>query len=298
LASTPSEPTEPTAETAPAIEVGGGPVGVTADGDAAVWVVSSRGEQVSRIPSGATDPDLVVDVPGVPLRAVAADDAVWVSSFRGEQLLRIDAATGTITDTINTGAGPEGLASGFGSIWLVEQDAGNLVRIDPTTRTIVSRTDIGTARLPHVGSKAVYVAAFVDDRVLRIDPSTLVVQRSKKVCSGPQGMTEAAGRLWVACTFSDEVVALDPVTLERTSRIPVEGLPDSIVAQGGRLLVVAEEGPRLVIIDPASGEVTEEILLGEETALYDSANLDLAVSGGEAWVTSFKADRVYHVPLP
>src|SRR5688572_13251616 len=197
-----SEPTEAPVETAPAIEVGGGPVGVTADGDAAVWVVSSRGEQVSRIPSGATEPDLVVDVPGVPLRAVAAEGAVWVSSFHGEQLLRIDAATGKITDTIKTGAGPEGLASGFGSIWMVEQDAGNLVRIDPTTRTVVSRTDIGMARLPHVGSRAVHVAAFVDDQVLRIDPSTLVVQRSKKVCSGPQGMAEAAGRLWVACTFS------------------------------------------------------------------------------------------------
>jgi hypothetical protein len=62
--------------------------------------------------------------------------------------------------------------------------------------------------------------------------------------------------------------------------------------------VVAEEGPRLVTIDPAAGEVTDETTLGEETALYDSANLDLAVAGGEAWVSSFKADRVYHVPLP
>jgi DNA-binding beta-propeller fold protein YncE len=116
---------------------------------------------------------------------------------------------------------------------------------------------------------AVFVAAFTDDRVLRVDPRTLDVRRSAKVCSGPQGMVEAAGRLWVVCTFSDEVVALDPVALERTSRIPVKGLPDSMVAEGDRLL-----------------------------ALYGSANLDLAVAGGEAWVSSFKADRVYHVPLP
>jgi DNA-binding beta-propeller fold protein YncE len=142
------------------------------------------------------------------------------------------------------------------------------------------------------------VAAFADDRVLRIDPRTLDVRRSGKVCSGPQGMVEAAGRLWVACTFSDEVVALDPGSLAIVARVPVDGLPDSVVAHDGRLLVVAEEGPRLVSIDPASGEVAGETTLGAESALYDSANLDVAVAGDEAWVTSFKADRVYHVPAP
>ena len=44
--------------------------------------------------------------------------------------------------------------------------------------------------------------------------------------------------------------------------------------------------------------MTDEQVLGEETALYDSANLDVTVAGGEVWVTSFKADRVYHVPVP
>ena len=51
-------------------------------------------------------------------------------------------------------------------------------------------------------------------------------------------------------------------------------------------------------IDPATGEVTDDVVLGEESALYDSANLDLAVTGGDAWVSSFTADRVYRVPLP
>ena len=135
--------------------------------------------------------------------------------------------------------------------------------------------------------------------MLRIDPGTLDVQRSKKVCSGPQGMAEAAGKLWVACTFSDEVVALDPVTLERPSRIPVEGLPDSIVAHDGTAARGRRGGPAARGHRPGVRRGHRRAsLLGEETALYDSANLDLAVSGGEAWVTSFKADRVYHVPLP
>ena len=39
-------------------------------------------------------------------------------------------------------------------------------------------------------------------------------------------------------------------------------------------------------------------MLGEEDALNDRANLDLALVGDEAWVSSFNADRVYHLPLP
>lgn len=75
------------------VEVGDDPVGITAQDDS-VWVVSSGADEVSRIPAGGSGPDLVVDVPGTPLRAVAAAGAVWVTAFRGQQLLRIDAATG------------------------------------------------------------------------------------------------------------------------------------------------------------------------------------------------------------
>ena len=81
--------------------------------------------------------------------------------------------------------------------------------------------------------------------------------------------------------------------------MPVEGSPDSVLATPeGLLAVVAEEGPRLVVVDPATAAVVAEQVLGEEQALGDRANLDLALAGGEAWVSSFNADRVYHLPLP
>ena len=107
------------------------------------------------------------------------------------------------------------------------------------------------------------------------------------------------GRVWVTCTLSEELVALDATTLEKVASVPVEGSPDSVAATAdGRLVVVAEEGPRLVMVDPATATVTSETVLGEEQALNDRANLDLALVGDEAWVSSFNADRVYHVPLP
>jgi len=144
-----------------------------------------------------------------------------------------------------------------------------------------------------------YVAHYADGTVLRVDPRTEEVTASEPVCEGPQGMAVTGGRVWVTCTLADELVALDASSLEKVATVPVEGSPDSVAAtDDGRLAVVAEDGPRLVVVDPASASVVAETVLGEEPALNDRANLDLALAGGEAWVSSFFADRVYHVPLP
>ena len=78
----------------------------------------------------------------------------------------------------------------------------------------------------------------------------------------------------------------------------VAGLPDPVVADGDRVLVLAEEGPRLVVLDARSGEVLDETVLGEASALYDSANLDLVVSGDQVWATSHTEDGVHRVPVP
>ena len=292
------EPTEP--PVSPYVEVGAGPVGLTA-AKGAVWVVSAQGETVQRIPAGASEPDLTVDVPGVPLRATAAFGSVWVTSFAGKELLRLDQGTGEVTGSVRTGEGPEGVTSGFGSVWVVVQDAGRLLRIDPAANAVTADLDITVgARLVATGPDAMYVSHYQDNVVLRIDPGTNeVVGRSTAACEGPQSMAVLDGRVWVTCTVSEEVLALDATTLEEVARVPVAGSPDTVaVTPDGRLAVVAEEGPRLVVLDPADGTVLAEQVLGQELGLYDQANLDLAFAGGEAWVSSFDADRVYHVPLP
>jgi DNA-binding beta-propeller fold protein YncE len=296
---TPSEePSE--APVAPYVEVGDGPVGLAATADA-VWVVASRDNAVQRIPVGAPEPDLTVDVPDAPLRAAVAFGSVWVTSFRGQQLLRLDPATGAVAASLPTGEGPEGLTSGFGSVWLVVQDAGRLLRVDQETNEVVADLDITPgARLVTAGRDAVYVSHYRDNAVLRIDPATgQVTGRSTAACEGPQSMAVLDDLVWVTCTVSEEVLALDATTLEEVTRVPVPGSPDTVaVTPDGRLAVVAEEGPRLVVLDPADGSVLAEQVLGQELGLYDQANLDLAFAGGEAWVSSFDADRVYRVPLP
>ncbi len=287
-------------ELAPYVETPTGPVGLTATEDGAVWVVGAQSETVLRIPAGATEPDLTVDVPGVPLRTTAAYGSVWVTSFDGKKLLRLDPGSGEVVATIKTGEGPEGVAAGFGSVWVVAQDAGKLLRIDPATNSVDAEIELEVgARLVRPGPDAMYVAHYADDMVLRVDPKTNAVTSSEAVCDGPQAMAVLDGQVWVTCTLSDELVALDATTLQKVASVPVEGSPDSVAASAdGRLVVVAEDGPTLVVVDPATATVTSETVLGAELALNDRANLDLALVGDEAWVSSFNADRVYHLPVP
>lgn len=283
----------------PYVEVQAGPVGLTAT-QAAVWVVAARGEALQRIPVGATEPDLTVPLPGVPLRATTAFGSIWVTLFQGRKLLRLDPGTGHVNASLRTGEGPEGVTSGFGSVWVVVQDAGRLLRVDPETNQVAAELELAPgARLVTAGTDAMYVSHYQDGTVLRVDPATnAVTGRSTAACGGPQSMAELDGRVWVTCTVSGEVVALDGTTLQEVARVAVPGSPDTVaVTPDGRLAVVAEEGPRLVVLDPADGRVVGEQVLGQELGLYDQANLDLAFAGGEAWVSSFDADRVYHVPL-
>lgn len=295
----PADPASATAPGSPAVAVGTEPVGMTAGPDGDVWVVSAGDGTVARIPAGASGTDLEVDVPGLPLRAVAAYDAVWVTSFDRGLLLRVDPDEGRVLNRIRTGAEPEGVAAGHGSVWVVTQGAGDLVRVDPRSGRVVGRTDVGPgARLVTAGADLVHVAHFDDGRVLAIDPRTGRVVADREVCDGPQGMAEAHGLLWVACTSEDAVVALDPESVDVEHRVDVAGQPDSVVAtDDGSLLVVAEEGPTLVRIEPASASVAGSLPLSDKQPLFDEANLDIALAGDQAWVSSYVADVVHHVPV-
>jgi DNA-binding beta-propeller fold protein YncE len=282
------------------IVVGTGPVGLAVDTDGAVWVVSAQAETVSRVPAGADEPDLVVDVPGVPLRAVAAYDALWVTSFHGEEVLRLDPATGEVTARTPSGAGPEGMVAAFGALWVVAQDAGRLLRLDPATGRITEKIGIGLgARLVTAGERWLYVSHYRDSRVLRIDPRTGDVLRSPETCGGPQGLAVTSGRVWVACTVDGTVVALDAETLAPISSAPVADAPDAVrLLPDGRVLVASQAGPTLTLIDPADPGAATAVPLGDEDQLYDQANIDALVTDGRVLVSSFASDVLLRTSLP
>ena len=293
--------TEAPVDVAPYVETPTGPVGLTTTEDGAVWVVGAQSETVLRIPAGATEPDLTVDVPGVPLRTTAAYGSVWVTSFDGKELLRLDPATGEVVATIRTGAGPEGVAAGFDSIWVVAQDAGKLLRIDPGTNAVSDeiKLEVG-ARLVEAGPDAMYVAHYADDDDPPGRPEDehghLLRGRLRRAAGDGGARREDLGHLHAVrgAGRSRRHHAGRRSPRCRSRAHPTRSRPPTT----GGSSWSPSRARRLVLVDPATATVTSETVLGEEDALNDRANLDLALVGGEAWVSSFNADRVYHVPLP
>ncbi|RNL79595.1 PQQ-binding-like beta-propeller repeat protein [Nocardioides marmorisolisilvae] len=285
----------------PWVKVGAGPVGVAATEDGTVWAVGADSSTLARVVSGSRiTATLTAAIGSTPLRIAAGENALWVTSFGDGSLLKIDPATAKVLTTTPMGAGAEGVTTGLGFVWVVAQDAGLLLKVRPSDAKVVQRIDVGVgARLVATSADAVWVSQFRTSQVLRIDPATGKVTTSGAVCSSPQGLAPAADKVWVTCTSQDKVVAIDPKTLEVLTTVNVPGQPDPVrIAPDGSVLVGVEDGPTLVTLDPTDGHVLRSKKVGNQPPLDDRANIDLAITDGKAWLSSYRNGRLYRVALP
>ena len=244
--------TETPVDVAPYVETPTGPVGLTATEDGAVWVVGAQSETVLRIPAGATEPDLTIDVPGMPLRTTAAYGSVWVTSFDGK-------SGGDSTRPPARWSRRSRPAPGRRACPRVRLDLGGR----PGRRQAAAhrprhqrgqrrgRAEVG-ARLVKPGPDAMYVAHYADDLILRVDPKTNALTTSEAVCDGPQAMAVIDGKVWVTCTLSDELIALDAATLQKVGVGADRGL--TRLGHGHRRRPARRRrrgGSALVVVDPA-----------------------------------------------
>jgi outer membrane protein assembly factor BamB len=115
----------------------------------------------------------------------------------------------------------------------------------------------------------------------------------------PQGLAVAGDRVWVACTVDGSLLALDATTLSLVETVPTPDAPDAVrLLADGRVLVATQAGPSLVLADPWSTSKPMTMALGDEDQLYDQANIDAVVSGGDVYVSSFASDVLLRVALP
>jgi streptogramin lyase len=238
-----------------------------------------------------------VQVGDTPLRAVYDGTSVWVSVFKAGEVVAIEPGSARIVHRVRLPGQPEGITAAFGAIWVVRQAARKLTRISPDG-TLGSSYPLGSEpRLVAAGAHALFVADVTDDTITRIDPSTGTRTLSGKVCDGPQDLVDASGTLWVACTRSDSVVAVDETTLRVTERLHVAGEPDGERVAGGMLYVVATTGPTVYRLRiGAHPAVESKRVLGQALPLEDRANVELVVTAGRIWVSSFGEDKVLDVP--
>ena len=292
----------PAGHSSSSVRVGAGPVGVAADDDGTVWAVGADDSSLARVVTKGSriTAHVTKDVGSTPLRVATGYGAIWVTSFQDGYLLKIDPSTSKVIARTKVGAGAEGVTTGLGSVWVVAQDAGLLLRVRPADAKVVQRIDVDVgARLVATSADAVWVSQFRDSKVLRIDPTTGKITESGAVCSSPQGLAPTPDRVWVTCTSQDKVAAIDAHSLELVATANLSGQPDPVrIAPDGSVLVGVENGPTLVTLDPNDGHVLRKKALGHQAPLDDRANIDLAIAGGKAWLSSYRNGRLYAVALP
>ncbi len=289
-----------TTAAAAGVDVGQDPIGITAAPSGDLWVVLAGDRSVVRVDAADNSVSTAVPVPGTPLRVTAAEGgaALWVTAFTNGAVVRVDTATGTLTDKVLVGDGAEGVTEAFGSIWVAVQDDGLLVQVDPKTRKVVRKIDVGPGvRLVVAGTDALWLADHVTGAVIRVDPKTYRVRRGEAACDGPEDLVASGPTTWVTCSVSEELVGVSASDLSVSRRIPLAGTPDAITsAPDGSLLLVLQDGPTLVRLDSSTGAEISRTRLGEQKQLNDQANLDIAVTADDAWITSFAEDRVLRTP--
>jgi outer membrane protein assembly factor BamB len=275
-----------------------GPVGLVGGGGK-VWVVSpSEGTVTARsLATGGLVRTLHVGA--TPLRAVYYDHLVWVTVFGGGQVVAIDPGSGRIVHRIALAGQPEGLVPMAGSVWVVRQKARLLTEVDANGNLGRSFQLGSDPRLVAAGGRWLFVTDFVDGAVTRIDPRTGTRAVSRRICEGPQGLSDEAGTMWVACTSGDEVIALDEQTLRVLGRTRVANEPDAVRAEGSRLFVLSTGGPTLQQLAPNPGSpmVLRTWRLADAPPLDDRANVDLLVTGAKIWASSYDTNQLLAMPL-
>jgi len=273
------------------VEIDGGPVGVADVGGEAWTVLVDKGEI-------RTADDTRIPVGEAPLRIVETPDGVWVSVIGDGTVVRIDPATGEVDQTATlepAGSEPEGLAWDGESLWVVDQANARVVQLDPDGSEVRS-VDVGEGpRLAASGPTGIWVTNYVPGSIsLVVDGQAFTV--GLPGCTGPQGVAEVAGKVWVACTVSSSVVALDVESRQVVTTIEDVPDADAVVAGDGTVYVVGQSGPTVYAIDAATGEVRDETALGDAEKTQE--NVGAAVVGEELVVTHPDVQTIYTIPLP
>ena len=266
-----------------------GAVGV-ADVGGQAWLVQP---EAGTVLPGDGDP---IKVGNAPLRIVETPDGVWVSVIRDGSVVRIDPTTHEVTTFRLKPAGsePEGLAWDGRHLWVVDQAGGRVVEADGNGRVVGSYDTDDAPRLVAAGDHGVWVTNYYGGSVSRVAGGRVRTEPLDG-CSGPQGVAEVAGRVWVSCTLTGSAVALDARTMDQVAEVPDLPDADAVVAHGDTVYVVGQSGPTVYVVDAVSGTLLDTVPLDD--APRTSENVGAAVVGDDLVVTHPDARTVYRIPL-
>jgi DNA-binding SARP family transcriptional activator/streptogramin lyase len=150
-----------------------------------------------------------------------------------------------------------GLASGGRSAVAVVPNS--VAEIDLKTNRVVSDTDVGNGpSLIIAGHEGLWISAFGDAIVQRIDERTHRVVRTIATAPRATGLTYAFGSVWAAVPWAHKLLRIDPRVNDVVSTVPLHcSCTYSVLAAGDHAVWELDEHAILTRIDPARNAVDQ-----------------------------------------
>lgn len=216
-------------------------------GFGSVWVAGGNDGTLTRIDPSQNAPEAPIDLGGAgivpqPVFFVAVGAGhVWV--IRGNKLLRVDPATNEARPWRGV-TRPQGIAAGMGSVW-VAQGNEHVLRIDATTPTVTADQDLSEMPFfPVLYRGSLWLVAFgADERVSRLDPSTLSPRAEIPFEGVPYGLARGSRALWSVDPYSGFVWRIDPSKDRAAKAGRVAHHPIAVAAGEGAVWVGVQKDP-------------------------------------------------------
>ena len=136
---------------------------------------------------------------------------------------------------------------------------------------------------------SMWVTAYGDGALTRIDPTTNRVTGTFPVGNHPCGIAYLDGHVWVALVGDHKVAEVDPAGGKVLHTTAIDG-PVYDLQVGFGAVWVDDNGPNVLRIDPATAQVTATISTGSGAVLYG-----LAVTPQGIWAADTSWNRISRI---
>ena len=179
------------------------------------------------------------------------------------------------------------LVGGFDRVWVLTSDGSKLVGIDPATNQVATEFEL-PARGNDVtlSDDALWVPCRVDDRVLKVDPTSGEVLLDLAI-DNPMAVA-VDDDVWVGTATT--TLQLDPATGEVLLEGDAGSSPDGGLALDADSVWVRNGEDFLIRLDRDTGERVQQI-----TAEDLTSGGDLLVLDGEVWTTSYDDQLLFRI---
>jgi len=209
---------------------GRSPQGLAANGSE-LWLAAVDAGVVTRLEPDNGSTENIGQVGLRPTSVAIHEDEVWVVGRFEDRITVLDVDDGRFLVQLDLHASD--LTSAEGSLWATDDLADAVRRIDPTTRQVLASVALPagsgpTSIVAHDG--LLWVSAARSQRLMQINPQTLLLAGVGVDMPGAGDIASAAGSIWVVSPSLDRLSRVDPTNGRVLSRIDVCDSPVAVAA--------------------------------------------------------------------